>query len=64
MGGSAGQHPGMESHAATDRAEQEVRAALARAGIALPPEDIAFLAAQREMLARTVAAVARAAPPA
>ena len=51
----------MESHPATDPADQ-VRAALAQAGITLPPEDIAFLAAQQEMLARTIAAVAQAAP--
>jgi hypothetical protein len=48
----------MESHPATD----PVRAALAAAGITLPPDDIAFLAAQQEMLARTIAAVAQAAP--
>ena len=41
---------------------EQVREALAAAGIALPPDDIAFLAAQREMLARTIAAVAKAAP--
>ena len=51
----------MESHPATDPADQ-VRAALALASITLPPEDIAFLAAQQEMLGRTIAAVAKAAP--
>jgi hypothetical protein len=51
----------MESHTPTDPADQ-VRAALAAAGITLPPDDIAFLAAQQEMLARTIAAVAQAAP--
>lgn len=39
----------------------EVRAALAKVGIVLPEADVAFLAAQREMLARTIGAVARAA---
>jgi len=43
------------------QAIDEVRAALARAGIVLPEADVAFLAAQREMLARTIEAVARAA---
>lgn len=51
----------MESHTPTDPTEP-VRATLALAGITLPPEDIAFLAAQQEMLARTIAAVAQAAP--
>ena len=51
----------MESPPTTDPADQ-VRAALAQAGITLPPEDIAFLAAQQEMLARTIEAVAKAAP--
>lgn len=50
----------MESHTPTDPADQ-VRAALAAAGITLPPDDIAFLAAQQEMLARTMEAVAKAA---
>jgi hypothetical protein len=41
---------------------EKVREALAAAGITLPPEDIAFLAAQQDMLARTIEAVAQAAP--
>lgn len=52
----------MESPPTTDPADQ-VRTALAQAGITLPPDDIAFLAAQQDMLARTIAAVAQAAPP-
>jgi len=35
-----------------------VRAVLARAGIVLPEADVAFLAAQRPMLARAARAVA------
>ncbi len=52
----------MESQPTPTPAEQHVRETLAAAGIALPPEDIAFLASQQEMLARTIAAVAQAAP--
>lgn len=51
----------MESHPAPAPADQ-VREALAAAGIVLPADDIAFLAAQTDMLARIVQAVAKAAP--
>ena len=45
-----------------DMTEQdEVRAALREHGIVLPAADIAFLAAQMPMLARTLAAVREAA---
>lgn len=49
----------MESHPAP---ADQVREALAAAGITLPAEDVAFLAAQLEMLDRTIEAVAKAAP--
>ena len=52
----------MESPNPAPSAEHRVREALAAAGITLPAPDIAFLAAQQEMLARTIAAVAQAAP--
>ena len=41
--------------------EAAMRAAVARAGIVLPPEDLAFLATQLPMLARTIRTVAAAA---
>jgi len=44
-----------------DDGEATVRATLAQAGIDLPAADIAFLAAQLPMLARTIRAVAEAA---
>jgi len=44
-----------------DNGEATVRATLAQAGIVLPEADIAFLAAQLPMLARTIDAVAQAA---
>ena len=40
---------------------ESVRMALARAGILLPEADVAFLAGQMAMLARTIAAVKDAA---
>ena len=52
----------MESQPAPTPPEQHVRETLAAAGITLPATDIAFLAAQQEMLARTIEAVAQAAP--
>jgi hypothetical protein len=52
----------MESPPAITQAEHHVRATLAAAGITLPDADIAFLAAQQPMLARTIQAVAQAAP--
>jgi hypothetical protein len=51
----------MEQQNANESARDEVRAALARAGIVLPELDITFLAAQRPMLADTLRAVAEAA---
>jgi len=44
-----------------ESARDEVRAALARAGIVLPEDDVAFLAGQRAMLAETLRAVGEAA---
>ncbi|MCC6720421.1 MAG: hypothetical protein IT555_21320 [Acetobacteraceae bacterium] len=44
-----------------DKREDEVRAALAQAGIVLPDADVAFLAEQMAMLARTIADVTEAA---
>lgn len=46
-----------------ETAKAEVRAVLARSGIVLPEADVAFLAAQRAMLAETIRAVSNAAPP-
>ncbi len=45
-----------------ETAKAEVRAVLARSGIVLPEADVAFLAAQRAMLAETIRAVSNAAP--
>jgi len=47
-----------ESGVEPDEAKVSVAACLARHGIVLPAEDIAFLAAQLPMLDRTVRAVA------
>lgn len=46
-----------------ETAKADVRTVLARAGIVLPEADVAFLAAQRAMLAETIRAVSTAAPP-
>ncbi len=43
-------------------AKAEVRTVLAQAGIMLPEADVAFLAAQRVMLAETIRTVCEAAP--